>query len=56
MLRAPNPEMVSESKRAGPAGWDVPPLADDAAEAVAALVALVERDFDEGGAAHAVSS
>jgi len=28
---------------------------DDAAEAVAALVALVERDFDESGAGHAVS-
>ena len=28
----------------------------DAAEAVAAVVALVERDFDEGGEAHAVSS
>jgi len=27
----------------------------DAAEAVAALVALVERDFDESGAGHAVS-
>jgi phosphocarrier protein len=27
----------------------------DASEAVAALVALVERDFDEGDAAHAVA-